>query len=84
MNVEKMFDQLVHVDFFDEKCLELLNKIMELDNPMKFDDAFASDDDLDKLEDELERLETRAPQAVRFKQIVHGLAPCKVPDLPFI
>lgn len=84
MDVTKMFEQLTHTDFFSEDSLKLLNKIMKIDNPMKFDDAFASDEDLNKLEEELSGLETRTPRAREFKNAVLQLPPCKAPDISFI
>ena len=75
-NVNKLFGELTHIDPFDKESLALLERVMGLDNPMRFDDDFASDEDLDKLEDELDNLDRKTPRANSFKNVVVELEPC--------
>lgn len=47
---------------------ELLDKLMAIDNPMDFDDDFATDEELEALESALDNLEIGLPEAIQFKQ----------------
>jgi hypothetical protein len=84
MNVNKFFEALVHIDTFNEESLKLLENIMNIDSPMKFDDDFASDENLDKLELELDRVNRVAPQVNLFKNAINRLEPCKTDGTIFI
>ena len=83
-NVSKMFGKLTHIDPFDKESLELLERMMTLDNPMRFDDNFATNDALDKLEQELDRVDRRTPAANSFKRVVEELGPCRINGVIFI
>jgi hypothetical protein len=84
ISIDKVFEGLIHIDPFDKESLELLERMMTLDNPMRFDDDFASDEALDKLEHELERVDRRTPRANSFKKTIEGLGPCRTSGAVFI
>ena len=83
-DITKLFEELVHVEVFDTECLELLEKVMNLDNPMKFDDAFATEEQLIRLEGELDRFDNSIPQSLLLKKVIHGLRPNTTDSVLFI
>ena len=72
MNIEKFFDRCTEIGSFNEDCLELLNKVMSITSPMKFDDDFASDDEMDQLEAELDKFNVRSEETQLFHTIINS------------
>jgi hypothetical protein len=54
VNVEELFESLGESNSSTEEQTELLNKIMELETPLDFDDDFATEEELDLLESTLD------------------------------
>lgn len=73
VNIERLYENCPEMNGFDESCQALLEKLMTVTSPMDFGDDFASDEELDRLEQELDRLDVRNPNIVKIKQIVMGL-----------
>lgn len=73
MNVEKFFNGCVDIDPFDSECSKLLDKVMSVTSPMKFDADFASNEELDRLEAELDRFNIRSTESELLYQILRDL-----------
>jgi hypothetical protein len=84
MNIEKIFEQCANIEPFDEECYKLLNKIMSIVSPMKFDSEFASDEELDRLEAELDRFNRRSQESDTLVRTVTNLEPYKTNRFIFI
>ena len=84
LNIEKIFNRCVAIESFNEDCYTLLNKIMSINSPMKFDDEFASDEELDRLEAELDRFNRRSRQADVLRNTIRALAPSQTNRFIFI
>lgn len=79
MDIRSLFNSLRESPPFSEESQNLLERIMELDNPVDFNEEFASDEELDRLEDELDAREQEAPAIKKFKTITISL-PSKKAD----
>ena len=84
MNVKLIFEACDDIIPFDEDCIKLLDKIMSITSPMKFDDRFATDEELDRLESELDRFNKRSPESNMLRQVVENLDPQKTSKFIFI
>lgn len=84
MNVKKIFDGCVNIDPFNQECKVLLDKIMSLSSPMKFDDEFASDEELNRLEAELDRFNRRSRESETFRYAIERLPAYKTNNFIFI
>lgn len=70
MNIDKLFENLPDEVDFNPELQDLLDRIMALTNPMDFDDDFATDEQLEALEDEMDRLEAKLPELLKFMDAV--------------
>jgi len=84
MNIAKIFEDCNDIEPFQTDCYKLLDKIMSITSPMKFDDEFASNEDLDRLEAELDRFNMRSPAADTLRQAVQELTPYQTGEFVFI
>lgn len=84
MNIKKIFESCVDIEPFDEECYTLLNKVMTISSPMKFDSEFVSDEQLDRLEAELDRFNIRSAESDILKNTIQILEPYKTSDFIFI
>lgn len=84
MNPKYIFDNCDELREFDVDCKELLDKIMTIKTPMSFDDDFATDAELQALEDELDRMAVQMPQAVNIKDIILKLPAVRATKINFI
>jgi len=84
MNINKIFEACDDIDPFDVECSKLLDKIMSITSPMKFDSEFASDEELDRLEAELDRFNRRCPETDTLRRTLQELEPQKTSDFIFI
>ncbi|MFA5048332.1 MAG: hypothetical protein WC516_04915 [Patescibacteria group bacterium] len=66
MKIDQIFENVPESTDFNIEAQELLNKIMAIKNPMDFDDDFATDIQLEALEDEMDRLESRMSKLLKF------------------
>ncbi len=73
VNIDVIFEECEHIEPFDKECLILLERVMSVDNPMRFDDDFATDEQLNHLETQLDLFGQKTPQASRFKRVVAEL-----------
>lgn len=73
MNLNDMFDSMAETRTLPEESERLLERIMVLSSPMKFDAAFASDEELDRLEQELENAAHLQPKVQDMIYTVLGL-----------
>jgi hypothetical protein len=67
MNLQNFFEVIPEAQTMADDMKELLNKLMEIDSPMDFDDDFATDEELEALESALDTLEIGLPEANQFK-----------------
>lgn len=84
MNIKKIFEECSDIEAFDEESYKLLEKLMSVSSPMKFDDEFASDEELDRLEAELDRFNRRSPEADTLRRAVRDLPPYQTGGFVFI
>jgi hypothetical protein len=84
VNIELLFNNCPEVAGFSEGCQALLEKLMTITSPMDFNNDFASDEELDRLEQELDRLDTKNPNVESFKKIVVDLKEKKANGFIFI
>lgn len=84
MDVKKIFESCSDIEPFNSDCYELLEKVMSITSPMKFDDEFASEEDLDRLEAELDRFNMRSPEADTLRRTIQDLEPYQTNDFVFI
>jgi len=84
MNPKQIFDNCDELREFNADCKELLDKLMAIKTPMSFDDDFATDAELQALEDELDRMAAQIPQAVNIKQIILNLPAVRATKINFI
>lgn len=73
MKVEEFFNRCPSQDPFDEDSLKLLNKIMSISSPMKFDDAFASEEQLDKLIEDLDKFNIVSNTSYRLLRAIQSV-----------
>lgn len=66
MNIDKLFENLPDEADFNPELQDLLNRIIAITNPMDFDNDFATDEQLEALENEMDRLETKMPELLKF------------------
>ena len=76
-NMTKIFEELTAINPLSSKSLELLNKMMNIDSPMNFTNEFASEKDLERLEEEIGRLYTISSLSKKLKNIIRILKPIK-------
>ncbi|MGW8177895.1 MAG: hypothetical protein ACWGQW_03760 [bacterium] len=79
MNVRRIFEELPEVQHITDEQRELLNRLMNLDNPVNFDENFASDEELDALEDALDLTEREVPHHIILKTAIFN-APAKMAE----
>ncbi len=84
MNVEKIFKACADIEPFDQECRKLLDKVMSVSSPMKFDDEFATDAELDRLEAELDRFNRRSRESDTLRITVEGLPAYQTNSFVFI
>ena len=84
MNPKQIFDSCDELREFNADCKELLDKLMGIKTPMSFDDDFATDAELQALEDELDRMAMQIPQAVNIKNIILRLPAVRATKINFI
>jgi cob(I)alamin adenosyltransferase len=68
MDIEKVFEDLPEGYCFDKDKEELLNKLMDIKNPMELPDEI-TDEQLEELENEMDRIETVMPSINKFKEL---------------
>lgn len=83
MNVSNLFENVSDVSVNNE-LQDLLNRIMAITNPMDFDDDFATDEQLEALEDEMDRLESRMPELLKFLEAIKKTKASETTTLVFI
>jgi len=54
INLNDLYEMMAETRTLTQESEELLNKLLSLSSPMKFDASFATDEQLDRLEQELE------------------------------
>lgn len=84
MEINKLFESCPSLGDFDEESLTLLKEIMSLTSPMKFDNEFASDEQLDKLIEELDRFNKRGNRSDEFRYVLETIKTCKSNKFSFI
>jgi len=84
VSIDVIFTECVHIESFSEECRVLLERVMSVDNPMRFDDDFATDEQLNHLETQLDLFDQKTPQASQFKRAVEGLDSCITNTIQFI
>lgn len=84
MDIRRIWRRLSDTVIITEEQRELLERIMTLQNPVEFDEEFATDEQLDALEDALDRAEVEVPHQIQLKQIIENTAPKVADDLEFI
>lgn len=72
MNLIQLYDELPTTEGMSAEQIELLSRIMNLKSPTDFN--FATDAEMDALEDSLDRSERQVPQSIRFKQLVSEIS----------
>lgn len=73
MNVEEFFNSLVEINSLSAEQRELIDKMMSLETPMSFDDDFATDEELDALENIMDAAEREAPSYITLKEVISQL-----------
>lgn len=71
-NIDELFEDLPEKYAFSPELQGLLDNIMSIKNPMDFDESFATNEQLDALEDELDRLESRMPELHKVIAIIRN------------
>lgn len=84
MNIKSIFEACADIEPFDEECHKLLDKIMSITSPMKFDSGFATEEELDRLEAELDRFNRRSAESETLRRTLEELAPQKTSGFIFI
>jgi len=84
LDISKIFDNLTEITEVEQECNLLLEKITNIKTPMKFDDNFATDSQLDDLENYLDSLSSGNMEANSFKNIINSLPPALVQGFVFI
>ena len=82
--MDELFESCTAVEPLNEVAQNLLTKIMNINNPMTFNEEFASDEDIQTLERELERLDISSTRWEEFRRTVGELDPHVVEDIMFI
>lgn len=67
MDIERLFESLPEIQTISNEQRQLLDRLMALENPVDFDDEFATDEELDALEDALDQSEREAPHHIQLK-----------------
>lgn len=74
MNIEDFFNSLIETQVsLTAEQRQLIDTMMELNSPMAFDDDFATDEELDALEDAMDRAECEVPSCVNLKNVISSL-----------
>jgi hypothetical protein len=73
INLDDLYDSMAETRALTLESEELLNKLLSLSSPMKFDAAFATDEQLDRLEQELENTAHLQPRVQEMIYTVLGL-----------
>ena len=73
INLDGLYDSMAETRALTLESEELLNKLLSLSSPMKFDAAFATDEQLDRLEQELENTAHLQPRVQEMIYTVLGL-----------
>lgn len=84
MNASKLFDFFSHTEPFNPKLKTILDNIMNISNPMECTDEMATDAQLEEIEDEMDRIELKMPEAVEFVNKVKKLKPSESSKNTFI
>ena len=84
VDIELLFSSCPEIGGFSGGCQALLEKLMAITSPMDFDNDFANDEELDSLEQELDRMDIKSPNVESFKQIVVALKEKKARGFIFI
>jgi len=84
INIDEIFEGCLQTQEFDKDSAELLEKVLSIKSPMKFDEQFASDDHLDLLLSEMERMDIRKPHMEKLKNLIHSIKPSRSLQLKFI
>ena len=79
MDIQRLFEEMPEVQSMTEEQRELLNRIMTLDNPINFNGEFASDEELDALENALDQTEREVPHQIQLKTLILS-APAKMAE----
>lgn len=82
--ISKIFDSLTEITDLEQECNCLLTRLLEIKNPMKFDDTFATDEQLNQLETYLDNKSIGNMEAESFKSIINSLPPALVQGFVFI
>jgi len=83
-DVSKIFDSLTEITDIEQRCNSLLESLVNIKNPMKFDDNFATDEQLNQLEIYLDNKLVGNAEAESFKNIINSLPPALVQGFVFI
>lgn len=84
INLSEFYTKCIEIGTLSERSQELIDKIMSMSNPMKFDNDLATDEELDTLEHDLDRIYSREPNVNKFKGLLINLKPVKSSGLTFI
>lgn len=84
INIDNFYENCLAIDDITKKANILLEKILNIKNPMKFDDNFASEEDLESLEKMLDNTYSRNLSLNNFKEIFKELKPVKALRINFI
>jgi hypothetical protein len=71
MNLVQLYEELPTICGISEEQKSLLLRIMNLENPINFN--FATDEEMDALEDALDRAEREGPHCRRLKELTFNL-----------
>lgn len=75
MDLQEFFDDLPEAEILGEELQELLTRLIAITNPMDFNDDFATDEQLEALENSLDNLEIGMPVANQLKgQVINSRA----------
>ena len=66
MNINNFFENVNESGTFSPPLQELLDKLMAIKNPMDFTNEVATDEQLEALEDEMDRFEVLMPKMRTF------------------
>lgn len=84
MDPRQVFDDCEEFERFNENSKILLDKIMNIKTPTAFDDEFATDEELEVLTSELDRMAEGIPQVTSIKNIIARLPAVRVNKINFI
>jgi hypothetical protein len=73
INIDKMYKNCSMTPGFTQEDQDLLDKMLTISTPMDFNDDFASNEDLDRLEKLLDNSDIINADVLKFKKIIIDL-----------